>query len=175
MNKSILFTKPLKTLPEVLLYANRDNASYTMLNVKNSKIAGRMTAYPIYNKKQDSYLFIETLNVYQQRRGFGTKFIEFAKKLSLQKDCGGRIKLIASATELDPQNPPHIFYRKNGFSCYNKKVLKKIDSHILKNKQLPYKKTFCDIMYYPPEPEKERTFFSRFKNLLKDYFNIFLK
>lgn len=169
MNKSILLTKPIKTMPEVLIYKQNNVYRYTMLDVKNSKIAGRMYAHFIQNlKTKECSLFINTLNIYQKRQGFGSKFLDFAKQVSKQFGCEGRVRLIASTTEYDPLNPPHIFYRKNGFSTDNKKLLKKIDKYIKNNKQLPHLSTPPETMYYPPKPEVKMSFVER----IKDFFNI---
>ena len=168
MKNSILFTKAIKKVPDVLIYQHKNTSLYTMFDVKNLKLAGRMNAYGIRDllTKEDS-LYIETLNIYQKRQGFGSIFLNFAKHISKHLGCEGRVKLIAATTEYDPLNPPHIFYRKNGFTTDNKKLLKKMDKYIKKNKQLPHLSTMPERMYYPPKQEAKKDFIKSIKDFFK--------
>ena len=93
--------------------------------------------------------------------------MDFAKSLYGELGCEGKVVLDASTTPYDPHNPPHIFYRKNGFTSDDKKMLKKIDKHIKKGKQLDYKTTPAIRMYYPPDTPPAKP---NFLQLLKDLF-----
>ena len=168
MKTSLLLTKPVKKLPEVLFYSRPSTNSYTMISTKNPEILGHMRAFVSNYHFKDPYLFVHQLVIFKNKRqGYGTKFLDFAKNLSKKSGCGGRVRLIATTTAYDPRNPPHLFYRKNGFSSNNKKFIAKMDRYIRKNKQLDYRTTHRLEMYYPEEPVvKKETGWSR----LKDYF-----
>ncbi|MBR5555357.1 GNAT family N-acetyltransferase [bacterium] len=152
MNKSILLTKPLKKIPQILISNPMNGPTYKMYDLKSNRIVGRMIAHPFCSRfGEENTLFIRSLIISQQRKGFGTKFLDFATHLSKEKGLGGRLELLAATTNADPLNPPHIFYRKYGFTTDDKKLLKKIDRYIRLKKQLSYKTTPPRYMYYRPE------------------------
>lgn len=154
-------------IPEVLIYNPRGTYLYKMFNTKDSKYLGKMVAYPNINKQ----LNISELIIFTQRRqGLGTKFLNLAKNLSKECGCEGRMILDASTTPYDPHNPPHIFYRKYGFTSDNKKFIKKIDKHIQKDKQLNYMSAQPLTMYYPDESPRKITIFRKIKNFLDKKF-----
>lgn len=151
-------------IPDVLIYNPRGTNLYSMVNTKENKVIGRMIAYPTINHD----LYISELTILRNKReGFGTKFLDFAKLLRDELGCEGKVVLDASTTPYDPHNPPHIFYRKNGFTSDDKKMLKKIDKYIKKGKQLDYKTTPAIRMYYPPDTQPAKP---NFLQLLKDLF-----
>ena len=156
-----LLQRPIKQMPSVLIYNPAGTAFYKMFNVNNSRYAGLMLARPVKDGGKD-VLFIYLLIACQKRVGIGTKFIEFAKNLSKKLGCEGRIVLEADKTTFDPHNPPHIFYRKNGFTSDNKKMIKVIDKYIKEGKQLSYKCTPPLKMYYPEQPIDDVNFISKF-------------
>lgn len=163
MKVPIVFQKPITKMPDVLLYKPAKSIKYKMFDVKHSKYVGFMEARPIKDKGIRT-LFIEFLLVNDKRKGFGTKFIQFAKNLSKKLNCEGRVSLEATTTVYDPHNPPHVFYRKNGFACDDKKMLRKIDMSIKKNRPLDYRETPSIKMYYSPDVKQPK---SLSKNLFR--------
>ncbi len=161
-----LLQKPINQMSRFLIYNPVSTNRYNMLDLFNSKYAGFMIARPIQGNGEDA-LFVDLLVVQQQRVGIGTKFIEFAKNLSKKLGCEGRILLEADKTVYDPHNPPHIFYRKNGFTCDDKKMLKKIDKCIKRNKQLNYLKTPSLVMYYPEKAKLDVGMWCKIKGLFR--------
>ena len=156
MKVPIVFQKPITKMPDVLLYKPAKSIKYKMFDVEHSKYVGFMEARPI-NDKGERTLFIEFLLVNDKRKGFGTKFIQFAKNLSKKLNCEGRVSLEATTTVYDPHTPPHVFYRKNGFACDDKKMLRKIDMSIKKNRPLDYRETPSIKMYYSPDVKQPKS------------------
>ncbi len=151
-------------LPEVLIYNPCGTNLYQMVNTKEKKLVGRMIAHPNINRQ----LEIDELTIFSRKRqGYGTKFLDFAKKLSRQYGYEGNMVLNASTTPYDPHNPPHIFYRKYGFTSDNKKMLKKIDKCIKKGRQLDYYTTPNLIMYYPDNHPAKLTVLQKIKRLFR--------
>ena len=151
--------KPIDKLPEALIYNPPKTNSFRMLSTKTGEMIGFMNVF-CFTKDE---LFINPLLIFNQRRqGYGTKFLNFAKNLSEKLGCGGRLGVKASTLEFDPHNPPHIFYRKFGFTSNDKKMIKEIDKHIRKGKQLDYRTTSPLMMYYPANDRQ--TFWQKIKN-----------
>lgn len=151
-------------MPDILIYNPKGTNLFRMICTKDRKVVGKMVAYP----SSDSRLYIDELTIFSNRRqGLGTKFLNFAKSLSKSWGFDGKMILNATTTPYDPHNPPHIFYRKFGFTTNDKKMLKKIDKYIKTGKQLDYKKTPDLIMYYPDTVSKKLTFWQKLKNFLK--------
>lgn len=151
-------------LPEVLIYNPCGTNLYQMVNTKEKKLVGRMIAHPNINRQ----LEIDELTIFSRKRqGYGTKFLDFAKKLSRKYGYEGNMVLNASTTPYDPHNPPHIFYRKYGFTSDNKKMLKKIDKCIKKGRQLDYYTTPNLIMYYPDNHPAKLTVLQKIKRLFR--------
>lgn len=152
-----------KKIPEYLFYSqtlNKEKSieSHRMINSKTGKYLGEIITYP-----QDFYyfnlevpglrsLYIDRLSVFNRNKGFGTKFLNFARVVSKQKGCNGRLHLISSDC-YDKEKPPHIFYRKYGFDSRDLKKLEEVDDAISQ----PNKKfTFNSIaMFFPPKPQVE--------------------
>lgn len=144
MINSVLRTKPVKMLPRQIIYSPQGSNIYHMIS--NGEYAGYMVGAPTINQ----FFYIYNLLIFNQKRqGLGTKFLDYAQKLSRDFGCEGRIELTASTLSADPQTPPHQFYRKYGFSAYDKKTLKKIDKSIRVGKKLNWWEVGDTDMYYP--------------------------
>lgn len=159
-------TRPVKNIPQNLIYQIPNTNLYRIFRKNEGQMLGEMIAYPIENN-----IFIESLIIYRNRReGLGRTFLDFAKNLSKKYGFKGRMSLEAGTLSVDPFNPPHIFYRKYGFSVPDKKLLKTIDEHISQNKQLDYLKTPLTIMYYNPTKQKKENncFYKKLKQILKN-------
>lgn len=152
-----------KKLPEYLFYSqtlNKEKSieSHKMLNTKTGEYLGKMITYPhdfyYFNLEVPGVrsLYIDCLKVFNRNEGLGTKFLDFAKVLSKQKGCNGRLHLISSDC-YDKEKPPHIFYRKYGFDSRDVKKLKEVDAAISNSNN---KFTFNDIaMFFPPKLQIE--------------------
>ncbi len=152
--------QPVRKLPDVLIYHPPKTNSFRMFSTRDGKTLGIMNVFHI----TDDELFINPLIICRQRRqGYGSKFLNFAKHLSEKLGCGGRLGVKATTLELDPHNPPHIFYRKFGFTSKDKKMIGIIDKHIRKGKQLDYRRTAPLMMYYPDDNVKQ-SFWQKIKN-----------
>ena len=151
-------------VPDILIYNPQGTNMYQMIRTRDKKVLGRMIVHPNINRQ----LEIDELTIYtQKRQGYGTRFLDYAKKLSLEYGYGGNLVLNASTTPYDPHNPPHIFYRKYGFTSDNKKMIKKIDRSIKKGRQLDAYTTSPLIMYYPDDSPKKTTVFEKIKRLFR--------
>ncbi len=158
---------PKQKIPQSLIFNPRGSDSYRMFNTKNGNLIGEMVAYP--SVKQD--VFIDRLLIYKDRRnGYGKNFLNFAKNMSKNFGFEGRMSVCAGTLAEDPFNPPHIFYRKYGFTSDNKKLLKMIDQHMNKNKQLNYRTMPDLMMYYDPELKIKNTksLWQKIKNIFKN-------
>src|SRR5574344_1910893 len=79
------------------------------------KFVARMLAYPeFYLQEFKNMYYIDSLIVNNRCKNIGRKLLNIAEKDSYLAGCGGRLHLISSDCYF-PSNPPHIFYRKNGF------------------------------------------------------------
>lgn len=124
-----------KSIPKILIFNYPNSNEYRMVNITEKKLIGKMSV----EERLD--LFISDLDIVksEQHKGYGSLFIEFAKKLSMKKGLGGRLRVLAG-----PKlgfEPPHIFYRKLGFTTTDKKMLEKIDDCIKNNKRLKLEDT----------------------------------
>lgn len=151
-------------IPDVLIYNKRGTDLYKMVTPDEHKLLGRMIARPTVNRELE---ILELVIFNNRRKGLGTKFLDYAKKLSEQYGYEGHMVLNASTTSYDPHNPPHIFYRKYGFTANDKKMIKKIDKCIKKGKQLNYVLTPNLIMYYPDYAPPKLTFMEKIKRLFR--------
>lgn len=178
---SILFTKPFKKMPrelifehDIMIYADdvleRNpragvlGIGYRMADTRTGKYVGEMKAVPgVCNWKTfypitDPYatFYIHNLQTTIQRQGYGKKFIELAKSESKLYGCKGRISLVACRI-FDPQNPPHIFYRKMGFTSQNEKMNKYLDHCIKHNKKMHWTMADNLDMYLPIEENVKKS------------------
>lgn len=142
--QSILQSKPLKELPEKLIY--RNGKTFTMYSTKTGKKLGTMEAYITswppskyyYPKIHSEYkcLYIDGLMADVPRQGVGKAFIDYAKHLSKNSEAQGRINLLAWCLD-DSKICPQIFYHKMGFTTANKKHLNEIKRLEKLNDQKP--------------------------------------
>jgi len=131
-------------IPNILFYNPSNTNLYRMFDFKKAAYIGEMAVV----KRND--LYIENLNIKPEfrRMGFGRKFLDFAVNLSKQMGLNGNLRVMAGLTTNDLSNSPHIFYRKYGFTSYDKQILNKIDEHIKNHtKPAPYDLPLT-IMYY---------------------------
>ena len=159
-------------IPEKLIYRLPSSNRFRMVDTKTGRYVGEMNL-----SKRENEMFIDWLNIMpnEKRKGNGTIFLNFAKNISKQMGFNGRLRLMASVLPFDPHNPPHIFYRKYGFTSDDKKVIKKIDKAILKNRQLSIFEVPPTYMYYNPNPQVQVKG-SPFKTILKSFSKLhFLK
>ena len=133
----ISLTKP-KSISDILFLEPTKNC-YHMLDTKRGVIVGKMSV----QERQDLYIEFFDINPNERRKGYGTIFLNFAKTLSEKLGLGGNLRVLAGATESGKEIPPHVFYRKNGFTTDNKKVLDRVDNAIRTGEKL-------DIISAPP-------------------------
>lgn len=126
---------------------------------KTGKFVGEMkayqeTIYDIYRQfspNADIYrsFFIDRLTAFVRNQGVGHAFINIAKRESLRRFCLGNVHVISSSF-LDKVNPPHIFYRKEGFNCskYQQSTQNYLDECIKNHKQVERGKCSMDIPMY---------------------------
>ena len=93
-------------------------------------------------------LFVTSSN---RRNNLGTQILNFIKILSKQNGLGGKMRVLASLLGNETKNPPHIFYRKYGFTSDDKKALTEIDKHIKNKHQLPSSFKPMFMYYIPPK------------------------
>ncbi len=190
---SLLNRKPVKEIPQVLIYTTRAIATdlttgksrivnvHKMADTKTGHYVGEMVTqarkkvdctYIYPNKITCDALEIVRLIMEERRMGYGSKFIEFAKHESQQKGCNGRVFALASRL-YDRQHPSHIFYRKQGFTSVDKKLNKIMDECIANGQNLDIEHADNLLMYLPvkEKPRKSSGFFKKLKNLLINLFN----
>ena len=107
-------------------------------------------------------LKIEYLRTEESGLGYGRAFINLAKIQSRKEGCNGRVHLDASRV-YTPRRPPHIFYRKCGFTSIYQDRIKYIDECIRKHKQLHWSMADNLPMYLPLKKENTRkvSFYSK--------------
>lgn len=157
----------MNKLPKYLIYNPQNTNLYRMFSTKNGKSIGEMVAIPSVLHQT---LIIDRLIIPRcanRRQGAGTDFLNFAKNLSKSFGFEKRMMLLASTLSLDPHNPPHIFYRKFGFTTDNKELLKKIDKCIKKGTQLDDYSTPQTLMHYPDETPPRKTLWEKLKSIWK--------
>jgi len=152
--------KPTAKCTKTLLYRYPGTYDYRLFDVKSGKYLGKINM-----DKREKELYIKWLKICdgEQRKGYGTFLLDFAKKMSEQMGFNGRLELLASILPGSLNTPPHIFYRKYGFTSNNRKMLSKIDRCIKNNKQLTSEDPQIH-MYYEPKKSKSNiiTLFGNF-------------
>lgn len=138
-----IVTQPLKKVPNELIYNYKNKNIYTMYDLKTQKVVGTMFSKPLElntsNFYQDtkipynSYHICE-LEIFEKLKGFGKKFINFAKRQSFRENCEGRVTLVA----YNENKAPHIFYRKQGFTTNDEKVNSTLDEAIKNYESIKY-------------------------------------
>ena len=98
--------------------------------------------------KGKNALYIDSLYIDKRRKGFGSKFLDYAKILS-KKEYNGTVFLNANSLFLGEfSTEPHILYRKNGFTTDDKKILNKIDEAIKTRRSLTFFDIAPTVMYW---------------------------
>ena len=180
ITKSILLTKPIKKMPKGLIYNPKGSDLYRLVATKTGKFVGEMRAYPIFNDKSyyanydfnDPIFYINLLDIEQnyQKNGWGTYFIDFAKKECINQNCGNRVSLVAYNFE----NSPHAFYYKQGFVTLDERT-NKILAEYVKNHWIPFHWDAME-MYLPEKKidfstlenvKTENIFIHKIKSILK--------
>lgn len=141
--KSILLTKPIKEMPKGLIYNHKNKDIYKLISLKDKKVVGEMRAYPIKNDKlyykseqeNDTIFHISSLEIFEKMRnqGWGGLFIDFAKKESFNKNCKGKISLVAYNYE----KSPHAFYKKQNFVTLDDETNRILDVYV-ENHWIPF-------------------------------------
>ena len=137
---------------------------------KNEKQIGKLVCHkseiPIRPNYDSSVLAIDFLEVTDKNIGIGTKILKFAEEYSRQIGCKGFMTLKSDTTYM-PERIPHIFYRKFGFSTFNKSTDKQLDKFINHNRNATKKDFPCLLMHYPASDIKNVKLNVKLKNLLK--------
>lgn len=124
------------------------------------------------NNGERTAIFVGLIKSNPRKNGLGTEMLNMAINLSKKLGHEGRIFLCAFPS-LCKEEVPHIFYRKFGMNCEDKKLNKKMDKFIKEGKIVTIK-DFPDktYMYYPPvptvKPEKIRK-----KSLIDNFLDVF--
>ena len=143
---SYLKFPPIKQkIPSVLFYNQKNTQNYFAIS-PNKGVVGNFSL----NKRNE--MFITHLFVSPEERGkkIGTKILNFVEQLSKKEGLEGKIRVLASILDKKSMKPPHIFYRKYGFTSDDKIALSQIDKYIANNQPLP--QLFKPIyMYYVPK------------------------
>ena len=157
ISRNVLAHKP-KPFPKGLIYNPRNSENYYLMSTKTGKFVGKMIARPIKNDKfcyadkeeTDLIFYIHSLEIFPKYRekGWGSYFLDFAKKESFNKNCNGRSELIAYNYEESPQ----AFYYKNGYFTKDKEINKILEEYVKRGWKSFYWQ--ATLMYLP---EKEKT------------------
>lgn len=121
---------------------------------------------PIRPNYDGSVLAIDFLEVSNKNSGTGAKILKFAEEYSKQIGCKGFMTLKADTSYM-PENIPHIFYRKYGFSTFDKSCDKQLDKFIKHNRNATKRDFPCLLMHYPAFDMKNVKLKIKLKNLLK--------
>ena len=105
---------------------------------------------PNYNGSVLAIDFIETTN---KNKGLGTKILKFAENYSKKNGCQGYLTIKADSS-ITPERIPHLFYRKFGFSTFDKKSDIKMDKFIKNGTNATIKDFPCMLMHYPPQAKE---------------------
>jgi len=172
---------PLKhprEIPETLFYYTKSGPQkqydiFNMFSTRNGKRLGMLVLQKgkvnIENYYNGDILLIDFISSFQPQNGYGETMLNLSKNIAKKNNCNGHIMLKADTSFL-PQKIPHLFYRKNDFTTLDKKLDKKMDTFIKKDKCATYKDFPCLLMYYPA-PQKTPSKWSLFINSLKKIFS----
>ena len=138
----------------VIMYEGFPVDNFTMFSTKKSEAGARtvMRCIPEHIKRDGKVvpsLYIAFLLSRISGLGMGSKMLNFAKVLSKQWDCGGRIHLLAD-NSMDIMRVPHPFYYKNGLRAEDARVNKRLARFIKQGAQCTYLDFDATYMYYPP-------------------------
>lgn len=143
---------------EFVAFSTAGDKNFGELVVHKSKLIFR-------NDYQGDTLAIDFIQSQKKHNGLGSSMIEFAKNYSKRIGCNGYLVLKADST-LDKKEVPHIFYRKMGFTTFDKKIDKKLDSFIKSKTSATSKDFSSQLMFYPMKKKKNiiRQFITKFLN-----------
>ena len=124
---------------------------------------------PIRPNYDGNVLAIDYLEVSTKNKGLGTQILKFAENYSKEIGCNGYMTL-KSDCSYTPERIPHTFYRKFGFSTFDKDIDNKLDKLIRLKLNATSSDFPCLLMHYPPKPEKISGF-KKFKNFIYKIFS----
>ena len=157
INSSLNFT--IEHTVNKVMHPNQD--VFDIYNLDKTIRLGTLVCHkselPLRPNYEKSVLAIDFLEVTTKNEGLGTKILKFAEEYSKQIGCNGYLTVKADGSLL-PQKIPHTFYRKFGFSTFDKKIDVKLDKFISKNINATIKDFPCLLMHYPPQPKKTTKF-----------------
>ena len=123
---------------------------------------------PLRPSYEGSVLAIDFIEVTPKNNGIGTKILKFAKEYSKQCGCNGYLTLKADSS-FSPKRIPHLFYRKFGFSTFDKKNDIHLDDFIRNGNYATSKDFPSLLMHYPPQ-EKQLTITQKCLKLIHKIF-----
>ena len=124
---------------------------------------------PLRPNYDGSVLAIDFLEVSNKNQGLGTKILKFAADYSTQVGCDGYLTVKADGSFM-PERIPHIFYRKYGFTTFDKRNDIKLNKFIKKGCNATTKDFPCMLMHYPPQPKDNMTFIQKFAKTFQKLF-----
>ena len=142
---------------EFVAFSTKGDMNYCEMLVHKSSMQNRQD----YSGKT---LAIDFIKSKEKRKGLGTAMLDFAKNYSKKNGCNGYLVLRAESS-IDKSHVPHIFYRKQEFTTLDKKLDKKLDMFIRKNKDATSDDFATTLMYYPA-PQQKPSFLERLKEFL---------
>lgn len=156
----------------VVRYYDYPIDNYTMFSTKKSEAGAKtiMRCIPEHIKRDGKVvpsLYVAYLWSRKSGLGMGTKMLNFAKNLSKQCDCDGRIHLYAD-NSMDIMRVPHPFYYKYGFRAEDSKVNNRIARFIRQGARCTYLDFEANYMYYPPMKKSQEKL--SFWEKVKDFF-----
>jgi len=135
--------KPVK-IPERLIYGN--GTKFNIADTITGNNLGRMKVTAMLLKENPFYknktpilsLYINDLHIepFARKNKAGTDFVKFAKHLSREKSCEGRVYTLAYNYD-NPGKAPHKFWRKMGFATTSPEENKTLDFIIDNNIPVP--------------------------------------
>lgn len=186
---SPIFQKPLTKLPsELILPLQVEKKTwltkrkyteyiYRMIDTSSMEQVAYMIAKPVkyfspfrpYYPMRKPYksFYIEHLESKFSGFGYGTTLINIARQESKRLGCDGRVNLIASRV-FDPKRPPHIFYRKYGFTSNNSLMNFFMDETIHKGEKIEDFLYDNLKMYLPIEQNSKSTKLSKILKYISD-------
>lgn len=142
--------KPAK-FPNRVIYGN--GTKFKMAETQTGQYLGKMKVTPMVmrnnafykNKEPIRALCINDLQIqpFARRKNAGSDFVKFAKYLSREKNCGGRVYTVA----YNPEIPPHKFWRKMGFATTSQDENKTLDFIIEYNLPVPPDMSQGSVMF----------------------------
>ncbi len=172
-----------KPMPDYLIhrsvvrYYDYPVDNFTMFSTKNSEARAKtvMRCIPEHIKRDGKVvpsLYIAFLSSRISRLGMGTKMLNFAKALSKQWGCDGRIHLLAD-NSMDIMRVPHPFYYRNGLRAKEAKVNKRLARFIKQGARCTYLDFEATYMYYPPlkKSQEKLSFWDKVRDFFWDLYS----